>query len=50
MKKYKVVGEAPVLDHAPGETFEAELDGAQEEFLVGIGALKVIGGAPKKKD
>lgn len=40
-KRYKVVGAQPVLGNAPGSTFEAVLDAAQEEFLVGIGALKV---------
>lgn len=48
MKKYKVIGVQPVVvdgvTHLPGKTFEAKMD---DQFLVGIGALKVI--APKKK-
>ena len=41
-KTYEVVGAAPVLDHQPGEKFDASLDRAAEEFLVGTGALKVV--------
>lgn len=48
MKKYKVVGVAPILDHQPGETFEAKLDQAHEDFLVQIGGLKVVESKKKK--
>lgn len=41
-KKYKVIGAAPVLGHGTGETFEASLDKAQEDFLVSIGGLEVV--------
>ena len=41
-KRYKVVGSAPILDHKPGETFEADLDETNESFLVGIGGLAVV--------
>jgi hypothetical protein len=40
-KRYTVTGSQPVLDHQPGETFDADLPADQEEFLVGIGALAV---------
>ena len=41
-KHYKVVGSAPILDHKPGETFEADLDETNESYLVGIGGLAVV--------
>lgn len=41
-KRYKVVGSAPILDHKPGETFEADLDETNESYLVGIGGLAVV--------
>ena len=47
-KTYEVVGAAPVLDHQPGETFEASLDKGTEEFLMNTGALKVV--QKKKSD
>ena len=49
-KRYKVVGASMIDGHAPGTTFEAELDKAQEDFLVGIGGLKVLGESKPKKD
>ena len=42
MKSYKVVGSQAILDHKPGETFEAKNPADLEAYLVGIGGLKVI--------
>lgn len=43
MKRYKVIGSQAVLgDHLPGETFDADLADDQEEFLIGVGAIKVV--------
>jgi hypothetical protein len=41
MKRYTVTGSQPVLDHQPGESFDADLPADQEEFLVGSGALAI---------
>lgn len=41
-KRYKVVGTQPILGHAPGTTFTAEIDATHEQFLVGIGGLEVV--------
>lgn len=41
-KRYKVVGTAPILGHAPGETFEADLDPGEAAFFFQIGALEVV--------
>jgi hypothetical protein len=49
MKRYKVVGTAPILDHQPGETFEAELSANFEAYLTGIGGLAVLADKPKPK-
>lgn len=38
-KRYKVVGSAPILDHKPGETFEADLDETNESYFIGIGGI-----------
>lgn len=40
-KTYKVVGTAPILDHQPGSTFEADLSDI-EDYLVSIGGLEVV--------
>ena len=48
-RKYKVVGTQPVLDHQPGETFTATLEGDQESFLRQIGAIRVLENDPKPK-
>lgn len=40
-KRYTVTGSQPVLDHKPGESFEAEIPRDEERFLVSIGALTV---------
>lgn len=40
-KRYTVTGTQPVLDHKPGESFEAEIPTEQERFLIGIGALVI---------
>lgn len=40
-KRYTVTGSQPVLDHKPGESFEAEIPRDEERFLVSIGALEV---------
>lgn len=47
-KSYRVVGQQPVLDHQPGEKFDAKLDEAHEEFLVGIGAIEVVSSSDSK--
>ena len=49
-KRYKVVGTQPVLGNAPGQTFIANVDQAQEDFWVQVGAVKVVGGRKPKKD
>lgn len=41
-KRYKVVGTQPILEHQPGETFEAKIPKDQEAFLIGIGGLEVV--------
>ena len=41
-KRYKVVGSAPILDHQPGETFDATLSASFEAYLTGIGGLAVV--------
>ena len=47
-KKYKVVGTAEVLGHAPGSTFEAEIPEDQEARLLERGSLiRVLSDAPK---
>lgn len=40
-KRYTVTGSQPVLDHQPGESFDADLDPHIEAFLISIGALKL---------
>lgn len=52
-KRYKVVGTQPIDDgtgksHNPGEEFSADYEVATEEFLVGIGALEVLGAKDEK--
>jgi hypothetical protein len=42
MKRYKVVGVQPFEGHAPGETFDGGLTEGQEEFGIGIGAIKIV--------
>jgi hypothetical protein len=49
MKRYKVTGTAPILDHQPGETFEAELSANFEGYLTGIGGIAVLADKPKPK-
>jgi hypothetical protein len=46
-KRYSVTGDQPVLDTLPGETFEAEIPADQEEFLISIGAIRVVSNDPK---
>lgn len=41
-KRYKVIGTAPILDHQPGETFEADLDAGAEAFWFQIGAIELV--------
>jgi len=48
-KRYKVIGTQPILDHKPGKIFTAEIPADQEEFLVGIGGLKVLAESPAEK-
>jgi hypothetical protein len=45
-RRYKVIGSQPILGHAPGETFAANLPDDQEAFLKRIGGLQ---DAPKAK-
>lgn len=47
-KRYEVVGTQPVLEHQPGEKFTADVPADLEEFLVGVGGLKVLGDAKPK--
>jgi hypothetical protein len=57
MKRYKVVGESKIdvghqRDYAPGEEFSAALEDDREQFLLSIGAIKVVntsGKADSKK-
>jgi hypothetical protein len=44
-RKYRVNAPTPVLDHEPGETFEADLDPTLEARLLAGGAL-VVDAAP----
>lgn len=46
MKSYRVSGASPVLGHAPGEEFEAELDGIKEQRLLDCGALALADKQP----
>lgn len=41
-RRYQVTGIQPVLDHQPGEVFEADIDPVQEQRLVASGALRRI--------
>lgn len=41
-KRYRVVGTAKILGHAPGTTFEADLDEGAEAFFLKIGGLEVL--------
>ena len=42
MSRYLVTGQRPVLDHAPGDTFEADMTADQEAALVGTGRLRIL--------
>lgn len=44
MKTYTVTGTQPVLDHEPGEEFQAELGEEQERLLLEGGAIAVADG------
>lgn len=46
MKRYKVTGAQPVLDKEPGETFDAALPEDQEQFLIQIGAIRIVSNEP----
>lgn len=52
-KTYRVVGEAPVdingKTYRKDDEFEASLDKAHEDFLVGVGGLEVVKGSSKDK-
>lgn len=51
VKRYKVTGEQPVLDdRQPGEVFEANVPEDQAQFLISIGALKLLDGNPRGRD
>jgi hypothetical protein len=47
-RRYEVTGTRPVLDHQPGEIFEADIPLEQEERLVQGGAIRVIPVEPVK--
>jgi hypothetical protein len=49
LKQYKVVGALPILDHQPGETFEAELSADYEAYLTGIGGIAEVADKPESK-
>lgn len=42
MTTYKVTGSLSYLGHAPGETFEAELEERAERRAVDRGAIRVV--------
>lgn len=42
METYEVIGPRKVLDHEPGETFDADLTVAQIATLTGAGHLRVL--------
>jgi len=49
-KRYKNVGTSVILDGKfPGQEFSADLDPADEGFLISIGALEVLS-KPQSKD
>ena len=48
-KTYKVTGSQPTLDHQPGETFKQAIPPTLEDFLIGVGALKVVEDKPVDK-
>lgn len=39
---YRVSGRRAVLDHEPGDTFDAELTAEQEELLLRAGRLEIV--------
>ena len=43
MPRYRVVGTHEVLGHAPGESFEADLDPVQERRLIAGGHIARVG-------
>lgn len=43
MPRYRVVGNNEVLDHEPGESFEAVLDAVQERRLIAGGHIARVG-------
>ena len=42
MPRYKVTGTQPILNHQPGETFEAKIPTDREAFLIAIGGITVV--------
>jgi hypothetical protein len=50
MKRYKVVGPLPILDHQPGETFQQEVPADLEKFLLGTGGLAVVSESKPKDE
>ncbi len=50
MTTYKVVGPAAFRGHQAGETFEAELDPAQEQRALERGSIKVVKRKPKDQE
>jgi hypothetical protein len=45
MKSYEVLSDQPVLGHAKGETFEADLSEAQERRMIERGSIRLAGGS-----
>lgn len=50
MKTYRVSGPNAVLEHAPGQTFQADLDEVQERRLIESGSLEETSPTTTKED
>ena len=50
MKRYKVIGTSPIHGHPPGDTFSAKLNPEEEDYLKGIGAIRVVSKTPKARN
>ena len=51
LKRYEVIRDGNVMDHGPGERFEADEDDPQVQFALSINALKAVAGRrPKQND
>jgi hypothetical protein len=47
MQRYQVTGPRVVLDHQPGEVFEADLDPVQAQRLIAAGHLTPLARLPE---